>query len=527
MKNISTSLETAYEGLKEEVMIREFLLDWLKGFIIDRDDVDWLIREILRQPKMFTIFMNNIRAEDRVKDKMDFAKNGRGNFAVEIIGLQRHGKSTLGRSLVKERERIQGSERIVVYARSNSEMSKAVEETAKQIYQQVLESGLEEWTDPFLDACEMEVGHYTFFMDEREKEHEKGSRKAVNDMNNLIDTTAKTGCDWILISPSLQPQYNTYCLLRVLGYNEESKETLALYYDRYRVCQGYVLYPQVEESDEYDREKSRGMVEILLTGGRKRAIDKQLEKKMGEIQRFYGDMDLREAMEKELEKLGMDQSVTYLIFYFFDSFEGTKDDNPDYQKTAQFFNKNYKTVYGGINRVLEEWTNVERGAFFEKYLEEKFSFYLKKREEKEQETRKPTMVSPSSTLPPLLSVERDGRQGFPDLILGYEDGSSVPVNAKLHVMSDRTNTMPRSEFGPEIESASSCFDVIYYNLYYHWDAPKRYRLPVEGGWDHFTVNKGGEGYLSGVKVEEVPLFDGLDEVYVPECDEEDLLEVVV
>lgn len=249
----------------------------LNDFTMFPDVHDEVLHEFLKGTSLYRAIIWKTNVVERLAETILWALEHKGNLVIEIFGRQRHGKSTVARLIARLIYAIQQKtdhnptkcawEDRVIYDRSFSSMTHKI----KDLVEGWLDDGHTE--DEILEK----IKHYIFIFDEVYIEHEKDSIKARNDLTNLLNTVARAGIHFIFISPKRRG-IGAYFSLWVIGYNTAHTVNLSFYFDTNMQCKGYMITPQIKETEKYEAAKTEGILEMLRSGGRHAAKVKELDK---------------------------------------------------------------------------------------------------------------------------------------------------------------------------------------------------------------------------------------------------------
>ena len=277
--------------------------DFFKGFDMMPDVRSQLLNEFWKYGSLYQVIMKGTSAYERIKANIRFAMTHQGNIVVEFEGRKRHGKSTQARWLARLRHKmhtghVEGWEEKVNYEQSYSGSTNRIKELGEHLWEMVQAKHTEyrEQRDAFLAA----IRGYLSMQDENWIEHHEDSKRAENDLKNLVRTVASAGIDFFFIT-TVSRMKEVDFRLKVVGIDKTRKLTISLYYDNDGECHGALITPYVAETEKYTDAKNDGVVELLLKGGRRPAERKAVgeEKGTGEPTRIEvpPDADFMQTLE--------------------------------------------------------------------------------------------------------------------------------------------------------------------------------------------------------------------------------------
>lgn len=263
---------------------KRFITARLKGFKYDADVNRQLIGKFLtEQDFQDVLIFGRGEAVRYLKAQITWNVANKGNVIVKVWGRQRHGKSTFSRWLARYIHKVRYElgltklhpdrwEERVIFQHSYSRLTKDIEDLLVQVKEQTGEEA---------DASEIlkHLEGYTIILDEVFIEHEKDSRKAVDDVQNLMNVCAKAGINFIFTMPDKVP-LKTYFSVWVCGFSKrkvKKKRNVSFLYDSRDLCVGMLKTAQVLESPEYEQLKDRGILEVIEKGGRIPSLVKVIE----------------------------------------------------------------------------------------------------------------------------------------------------------------------------------------------------------------------------------------------------------
>lgn len=407
------------------------LADFLEPFDMQPDMYSAIENEFWERKSLYHMIMKKISADNRVKENIQFGLDNLGNIVVEIYGRKRHGKSTVGRWLAQLRWKMitgsaKGWEEKVIYDQSYSGATNKIQDLANHFWRQACEA--HEANKQRLISFFQSIRYYLSEMDENWIEHEKDSKKAENDLKNLVRTCAVAQIDFFFKS-TVQRIKEVDFKLWTVGIDKKRNLNLSFYYDPDGECHGYLITPNIEETEKYWEAKSEGVLEMLLRGGRRIAKAKLVEAKKdleSPALLVPPDADFMQTLESYtrfyLQPLVKKPEVVerWILYYF--------NTNMTYKKIAQKLGiSSPDTVGVSIRSLDEKITNTMKGTI----LEEALCFYLNQRfrssltEPPFASETSPNTNKASST----ESFRRYGGRGAVD-VMG-PTGSGVAVNCKL------------------------------------------------------------------------------------------------
>jgi hypothetical protein len=288
---------------------------------------------------------------------------------------------------------------------------------------------VEGWLDEGLSEEEIlvRIKHYIFVFDEVYIEHEKDSQKARNDLTNLLNTVARAGIHFLFISPQRRG-IGAYFSLWVIGYDEKTNSNLSFYYDTNMQCKGYLVTPQIVETEKYETAKSEGILEMLRSGGRAVAKVKELDASE-EIPVTPDDIEITEdfrpyAVERATREF-TDRAYAQILDMIMQKI-------PQAQVAEKVFGNPEKQMQ--VSRIMKEIGTRRLGYWYEDYW-----------------CLKNGIVPNSNKNAPVPDAVKDG----------------VPYSLKCHYTVRRTVSLQADALRPEIEFAraqETGLVLVYHNL---------------------------------------------------------------